>query len=304
VRFSTTLNFKLDKKSEAAIKKYAYLVKKLPAERVKSELDKIICSNNFYEGIELMEGLGLLAVIFPELERLKSVKQSDNFHAEGNAFIHSMRAFKSLWSKNKDLDISLDDPQKVFRYAVLFHDLGKFGSAKSTIRDGRKHMSFPEHGPKGADIFLGIAKRLKFPTAEKQQIVLLIQHHMDMRRPAEINDQTIAKWIVSNPNLESMIALRYIDDLGSIRTNVDGKIIAQDFSALDIFAKKVKLFKKRSAKNLLTGDDIMNILDLKESEEVGRYMSKIKEMQILGMVKNKEDAIMELKNLWKNQKIY
>jgi len=213
-----------------------------------------------------------------------------------------MRAFKSLWSKNKNLDISLDNSQKVFRYAVLFHDLGKFGSAKSTTRDGRKHMSFPEHGPKGADIFLRIAKRLKFPAAERKQIVLLIQHHMDMRRPAEISDKTLANWIISNPNLENMIALRYIDDLGSIRTSADGKIIAQDFSALDIFAKRVKLFKRRAAKNLLTGDDVMNILGIKESKDVGRYLSKIKEMQILGIVKNKESAIIELKNLWKNQK--
>lgn len=59
VRFATTLNFKLAKELESAIKEYGYLVKDLSYDRKKEELDKIFASNNFDYGIELIRNLNL-----------------------------------------------------------------------------------------------------------------------------------------------------------------------------------------------------------------------------------------------------
>ena len=59
IRFATTLNFKLSKELENAIKEYGYLVRDLSYNRKKEELDKIFASNNFDYGISLIRNLGL-----------------------------------------------------------------------------------------------------------------------------------------------------------------------------------------------------------------------------------------------------
>ena len=59
VRFATTLNFKLSKELESAIKEYGYLVSELSCDRKKQELDKIFASNNFDYGIKLIRDLNL-----------------------------------------------------------------------------------------------------------------------------------------------------------------------------------------------------------------------------------------------------
>lgn len=59
VRFATTLNFKLAKELESAIKEYGYLVSELSCDRKKQELDKIFSSNNFDYGIKLIRDLNL-----------------------------------------------------------------------------------------------------------------------------------------------------------------------------------------------------------------------------------------------------
>ncbi len=55
VRFATVLNFQIDEELSNYIEKYAYLTKKLSYERKKSELDKILSSNNIIYGLELLK---------------------------------------------------------------------------------------------------------------------------------------------------------------------------------------------------------------------------------------------------------
>ena len=59
VRFSTILNFDLDKDLKKAIKKYGYLLKKLSYFRKKEELDRIFASQNKKKGIDLINELDL-----------------------------------------------------------------------------------------------------------------------------------------------------------------------------------------------------------------------------------------------------
>ncbi len=59
IRFSTTLDFEIDKKTKFYIKKYGYLLKKLSYSRKKEELDKIFLNKNYRKGINLIIELNL-----------------------------------------------------------------------------------------------------------------------------------------------------------------------------------------------------------------------------------------------------
>lgn len=59
IRFSTTLDFEIDKRTKFYIKKYGYLLKKLSYSRKKEELDKIFLNKNYQKGINLIIELNL-----------------------------------------------------------------------------------------------------------------------------------------------------------------------------------------------------------------------------------------------------
>ena len=71
VRFAAELEFKIDPKSAAAIRKYRRLINKVSWQRVRIELDKIMLSKNRAVGIALLYKLGLFDALYSELDRDK-----------------------------------------------------------------------------------------------------------------------------------------------------------------------------------------------------------------------------------------
>ena len=63
IRFATTLNFNLDEELIKAIDANKELVKNLSGTRIKEELDKILRSINFKKGLDLLDNLGINALI-------------------------------------------------------------------------------------------------------------------------------------------------------------------------------------------------------------------------------------------------
>lgn len=84
IRFSTTLDFKLDIDIIDFIKKYGYLVKELSYTRKKEELNKIFNSNNKEKGIKLILEFGLDKYL--EIDKLKNIDLNKNIWKQLDAF--------------------------------------------------------------------------------------------------------------------------------------------------------------------------------------------------------------------------
>ncbi len=220
-RLATTLNFKIAVKDSSAIKKLAKEIQKTSGQRIKSELDKIILSKNAEQGIQLLSNLNLLQEILPELEKLKKTSQSKDFHAEGNAFIHSLLTLKNIIPESKN--------DLILRYAALLHDIGKFGLGKKLKRNGREHIQFHGHGPAGSKLFLQIAERLNFSKVGANRIQTLIKHHMDLLSPEKLSEQTLQK-LAKNKDFKASLLLRIADTQSSIITDGKNRPIKKDLS--------------------------------------------------------------------------
>lgn len=288
VRFATNLNFVLS--DIKVIKKYSHLIKKISAERIKNELDKIFSDKNYLRGFELLDKTNLLKQILPEVDNLKKQKQSKNVHAEGNVFIHTFLVLSNM--QNYDLNL---------RYAGLFHDLGKLGTAKKTKLQGRAHTSFIGHEKLGAEKFDKIAKRLRFSREQADKVRALIADHMKLLRPSKVNKKTLIKW-AQMPHFKDLIRLRIADSKGGWKTDESGKRIKKDYKEWEDLLKFEHKVKTVTRKTLLNGNDVMRILKIKQSPRVGKILSLLKEKQFLGVIKNKLDAEKYLKSLDKDFK--
>jgi putative nucleotidyltransferase with HDIG domain len=105
---------------------------------------------------------GGFAERLPEVERLKEVPQSEEYHGEGDAFVHTMLAVQAVAD---EADI------RVF-WGALLHDIGKRVTTK--LVHGR-WRSFG-HAEAGAKMTPAIMERLGMPELA-QDVTWLVKHH-------------------------------------------------------------------------------------------------------------------------------
>ncbi len=113
VRFAARLRFAIEPTTEVAIKIAASITSVSP-ERVRDELVRILTEGGARRGFELLDELGLLIHLLPEVARMKGVQQPPEFHPEGDVWTHTLIMLEGL-----------EIPSPTLALGVLLHDVGK-----------------------------------------------------------------------------------------------------------------------------------------------------------------------------------
>ncbi len=202
VRFATTLEFEIEKKTFEAIKKNAYLLEFISKERIRDEFLKIIMSRNAAKGIELLRETGLLKYIIPEL--LEGYKVSQNKHHIYDVYEHSLRSLDFAAKKGFN---------KYVRLAALFHDIGK----PRTKRGEGPDATFYGHEIVGAKMTAQILNRLRFSKKDIEKIVKLVRYHLFYYNVGEVGESSVRRLLrrVGKENIEELVQLRMADRIGS-----------------------------------------------------------------------------------------
>ena len=170
VRFSAALSFKIEETTWRAIKKCSPLIKKVSAERIRDEINKILLSQN-PDYMRKLHECGLLAYIMPELERCFGEPQKNKYHIY-DVGEHIVRTVKNT------------PPDLVLRWAALMHDIGKPLCA-STDANGIIH--FYGHHRESDAIAVDLMHRLRMDNDTIRDVSVLVENH-DVRvepvRPA------------------------------------------------------------------------------------------------------------------------
>jgi poly(A) polymerase/tRNA nucleotidyltransferase (CCA-adding enzyme) len=258
VRLLCQLNFQLDDDIIKIIKRKNILIKKIAAERIGEELTKIVMSKKAEDGFRLMQKLGILNIIMPDLCNCIGVDQSRS-HIY-TVYEHSVRSLGFAAKNNYPLEV---------RWAALLHDIGKF---KTKAKKGNI-FTFLNH----EKISSGIAKKIlrKFRYSEKliQKISHLIYHHMFYYNIGEITDSAVRRFVrkAGSENVENLINLRIADRLGM------GRPKAKPFKLIELERriKEVSL-DPISVKMLnINGEDIMKELKIKPSTRIGYLLNAL-----------------------------
>lgn len=100
--------------------------------------------------------------ILPEIAALKGVQQPEQYHAEGDAFVHTCLAVQSL---------SAITDERV-QWAVLLHDIGKAVTTKFVAGRWRSHG----HDVKGSKMVAAILDRMGKDSLS-EDVTWLVRHH-------------------------------------------------------------------------------------------------------------------------------
>lgn len=277
VRFSAQLKFNIEEKTLHAIKKNAHLIEHVSFERIRDEIFKIFETDKAYDGMILLDEIGILDVIFPELTKGKGISQArPGRHHVSDVFTHNLLSLKECPSNNP-----------VVKFATFLHDVGKPYVA-SKDQDG--YVIFYNHEVVGSKIAKEICERLRLSNKQKEKVYTLIRWHM-FTVDEHITDSAIRRFIrrVSLDNVKDIIDLRIGDRLGG------GTQTAESW--------RLRKFKERLEEQLhppfsindmaIDGNDVMKELNIEPGKKVGEILQELFQEVDEDLSKNNKEYLMK-----------
>jgi putative nucleotidyltransferase with HDIG domain len=275
LRFAAVLGFEIEAGTWSAIRADAQEIAIISPERIRDELLKMLVNPNRLRGFDLLDQSGLLAVILPEIEALKGCDQPEQFHPEGDVFVHT-RLMLSL------LAPEASGPQVL---AVLLHDIGKPRVRSFDPVDLR--IRFNGHDRVGAEMAEKVMTRLRFPRHEIDQVVDAVSNHMVFKDVRQMRPAKLRRFM-ARPHFGIELELHRIDCAGS----------HGDLENYHFLINKESEFAQEPLipARLVRGDDLI-AMGLKPGPRIGELLEAVQTAQLEGEIKTRREALELLRTM-------
>jgi putative nucleotidyltransferase with HDIG domain len=275
IRFASTLGFEMESATWLAIKAEALEIERVSPERIREELLKILGSPHRLRGFDLLDQSGLLAVILPEVEALKGCDQPEQFHPEGDVFVHTRLMLGLLAPKASGSQI----------FAVLLHDIGKPPTRSFDPIDQR--IRFNGHDRVGAEMAEKVMTRLRFPRHEIDSVVDAVRNHMVFKDVQQMRPARLRRFM-ARPHFGIELELHRIDCAGS----------HGDLENYQFLVDKASEFAREPLipAPLVRGDDLI-FMGLTPGPKIGELLEAVQTAQLEGEITTRAEALEFLKSL-------
>jgi putative nucleotidyltransferase with HDIG domain len=265
VQFAARFEFEIEAQTLAAIRQNVGLIATVSQERIAEELNKLLLlAGKPSDGFRLMQTLGLLRYILPELEACVGVDQPGGFHAY-DVFEHTLRCIDAAPAKLN------------LRWAALFHDINKPQSRRLT-GDG---ATFYGHESMGARTAGKALRRLRYGKDLIEEVVTLVDRHMFT---TDVTDKGMRRLIrrVGQELIFDLLDLRRADVVAQGKGGTTEDVDEFEQQIRDEIDRKPPF----SLSDLvLDGRDVMKRYDIPPSKTVGRILDYLME-QVLDNPEN------------------
>ena len=199
VRFAARLDFRIERKTFAAIRRLAPAIRKVAAERLGAEWVKILTGPHAGQALRLLADSGLLAHLMPEAEAMRGCAQPPNFHPEGDVFTHTCLMLGKA-----------DRPSPTLALALLLHDIAK----PPTQRFTAERIRFDGHCELGAEMAGRICRRLKLPRAVIERVQYLVANHLKIKDAPNMRPARLKRFL-REEGFPELLALFRLDTMAS-----------------------------------------------------------------------------------------
>lgn len=266
VRFRWKLMFELAPGLFDAIREAKGRLEIVSMERIRDEFMKMLTGPNAPEALADLMQLGLFAVIAPEFEAMVAVEQGKYHHLD--VWEHTLLALRNAATRDPILALS-----------VVLHDVGK---PPTRFIDDQGNTRFFGHEAVGESMSRTILRRLKFSEKDVEKVAKLVKNHMRLGTAPEFSASAARRLIRDlDGDVDKLLALVEAD-AGSLKPGV---------RALDLTSIRMRLSQveaetpAKSLQSPLSGEEIMEFLQIGAGTEVGRIKALLTEKVLEGELK-------------------
>ena len=266
VRFAASLNFTIDDATFAGIQRLAPTITVIAWERIGDEITRILVEGGARRGFELLDESGLLKALLPEIDALKGVRQSPDYHPEGDVFKHTMLLLSQL-----------EAPSETLAYGCLLHDVAK----PICFRQDGERVTFYGHTDKGAVMAEEILKRLKRGRDTWERVSYLVRNHLRHVQAPEMRLSTLKRFL-REEGIEELLELARIDALSSNGDLRYYQFCKERLATLDD--------EEIRPAPLVRGDDLI-ALGLTPGPKFSEILRQVEDQQLGGELRNRDEAL-------------
>ena len=273
-RFAAKLGFEVAADVQAAMTDQADRLAIVSAERITSELTKLMLTPDPALGIDLLVQTGVAEQVLPEVSRLRM--EADEHHRHKDVYQHSLTVLRQAIALEPAY--GLDGDLRV-RLAALLHDIGK-PRTRALLPDGR--VAFHLHEVVGAKMTRRRLTALRFPRDVVQDVSRLVELHLRFHGygEGEWTDSAVRRYVRdAGPLLTRLHVLTRADC--TTRNREKARRLARAYDALE--RRIVELSEQEELARIrpeLDGNEIMRILGVPPGPLVGRAYDFLLELRL------------------------
>jgi putative nucleotidyltransferase with HDIG domain len=273
-RFAATLEFDLDRETEAALGPSRDRLALVAPERIRDELLKMLAAPKPSRGFEVLRRTGLLGTVLPELQACVAVPQN-RYHAY-DVYFHTLYTVDAA---------PIEKP--IVRLAALFHDVGK----PLTRAERAGDATFYNHEFESTRLAETAMTRLRFSRGTIAKVAHLVRHHMFDYRP-EWTAAAVRRFVrnVGPDAIADLFDLRIADNIGNgLKTGFPHYLEELRGRVEEIFAAREALTLRELE---IDGGDVMRELQLPPGPQVGRILAQLLEEVLENPARNRREWLL------------
>jgi putative nucleotidyltransferase with HDIG domain len=316
-RLATELGFRPEPETAQATRAAAPAVVQASGERIFAELRRIFVSPSVVEGVELLEDLGLMRALLPEVDAMHGVGQNQFHHLDVHG--HTLEVLASL----VDIEVRLaelfpadagrlaaqharplaDDLTRgqALRLGALLHDIGKPVTRRINDSGG---VSFIGHDDVGASMAEQICGRLRTSDKLRQFVSGVTRHHLALGflvHEQPLQRRTVYRYLRRCEPVEVEVTLlTCADRLATRGRNAEEAIEKHLELARGLMTAALDWREHGPPGSPVRGDELARELDIEPGPALGALLSAIEEATYAGEVQTRDQAIDYARRLREN----
>jgi putative nucleotidyltransferase with HDIG domain len=303
-RFAAELNFAVDAGTLDLARRAVPRLANVAAERIVHELLLMLAQPSGAPHIRMLDDIGALALLFPEITPMKGCRQNHYHHLD--VWGHSLCALETMETFLAQLtdyfgataariedNLGRNHRLALLKLAALLHDTGK--PPTRTVDPTSGKTRFIGHDRQGAALLEEISGRLKLSRSQADYLCLLARNHMDLRnlsRP-EVKPATVLAWFRRlGADMVPLLLLSIADKLSARGPAADASTRENHlrWAIKTILAFYDHLQSRLAAAPLIDGHDL-KALGLPPGPHMGCILAAVREAQDEARITTREEAL-------------